>query len=179
MISHIWRRARMKGRELSADVKSSSLKPYRMAGGSPGRVPRLNENGLVLPSNKKNWNAFPSQRMPNTDTWNPCCVLFQQQATIYINVWYNSVQAITKGWQTIAFCYHLSNRIHSLSSTTNFGLDFDEKSRDRTKRLEVIFDLTLGSYTAIKDRFRQISEGKSKLSNQAIKDLRMTVWVSS
>src|ERR1700685_397884 len=125
MISHIWRRARMKGRELSAAVKSSSLKPYRRVGGSPGRVPRLNEKGLVLPSNKKNWNTFPSQRMPTTGTRSPCRVLFQQQA-MTLTYGQNPCKLLTKGRLTITFCYHLSNRIHSLLSTTDFELDFDE-----------------------------------------------------
>ena len=82
-LSIIQRRARTKARELFANVKSStwSSKLYRRVGESPGRVPRLNEKGLVLPSNKKNWNTFPLQGMPNTGTRSPCNVLFQQQAT--------------------------------------------------------------------------------------------------
>ena len=152
MISHIWRKARMKGRELSAAVKSSSLKPYRRIGGSPGRVPRLNVKGLVLPSNKKNWNTLPSRRMPNTGTRSPCRMLFRQQATISM-YGQNWCMLLTKGHLTITFCYHLSNCIHSLLSTTDFELDFDEKSRNRTKRLEVISDLASVSYMAIEDRF--------------------------
>lgn len=174
MISHIWRRSRMKVRELSAVVKSFSLKPYRRVGGSPGRVPRLNEKGLVLPSNKKNWNTFPSQRMPNIVTRSPCRVLFQQQATT-LTCGQNRCKLLSKGRLTITFRYHLSNRIHSLLSTTDFELDFYKKCRNRTKRLEVMFDLASRSYTAIEDRFWQISKGKTKLSNQAIKDLRTTV----
>lgn len=70
----------MKGPELSAAVKSSSSNPSRRARGSPGRVPWLNETGLLLPSNKKNWNTFPSQRIPNTGIRGPCRVLSLKQA---------------------------------------------------------------------------------------------------
>ena len=164
----------MKVRELSAVVKSFSLKPYRRVGGSPGRVPRLNEKGLVLPSNKKNWNTFPSQRTPNTVTRSPCRVLFQQQATT-LTCGQIRCKLSLKGRLTITFRYHLSNRIHSLLSTTDFELDFYKKCHNRTKRLEVMFDLASRSYTAIEDRFWQISKGKTKLSNQVIKDLRTTV----
>ena len=140
MISHIWCRSRMKGRELSSAGKSFSLKPYRRVGGSPGRVPRLNEKGLVLPSNKKNWNTLPSQRMPNTGTRSPCCVLFQQQATTLI-CGQNRCKLLSKGRLTITFRYHWSNRIHSLLSNTDFELDLYKKSCNRTKHPEVIFDL--------------------------------------
>ena len=170
MISHIWRRSRIKRPELSAAVKSSSLKPYRNLGGSPVMVPRLNEKGLVPPLNKKNWNAFPSHRMPNTGTWSPCRVLFQQQATT-LTYSQNQCNLLRKGCLTITFCNHLSNRIQPLLRTTDFELDFDEKNRNRTKRLEVVLDLAFGSYTSFEDRFWQISKGKTELSNQAIEDL--------
>ena len=140
MISDIWRRERRKDRELSTVVKSFSLKPYRRARGSPGRVPRLNEEGLVLPSNKKNWNSFPSQRMPNTGTRSPFRVLFQQQTTTWI-YGQNRCNHYWKEFLTIAFRYHLSNRIHSLLSTTNFELDLYKKCCNRTKRLEVVSNI--------------------------------------
>ena len=148
----------MKGPALSASVKSPSLKPCRRVGGSPGRVPRVNEKGLVLPLNKKNWNAFPSQR--DTGTRSPCRMLFQQQATT--RVCQSQCKSLSKGRLTITLCYHLCNRIHSLLSTTDPGLDFYKKSRNRTKCLEVIFNLASRSYTAIEDRFWQISKGKIK-----------------
>ena len=177
MISHIWCRSQMKDWELSTAVKLFSLKLYQRVGESPGRIPWLNEKGLVLPSNKKNWNTFLSQRMLNTGTQSPCCVLFQQQATTLI-CGQNWCKLLLKGCLTITFRYHLSNHIHSLLSTTNFELDLYKKSRNRTKCPEVIFNLASCSYTAIEDRFWQISKRKTKLRNQVIKDLKTTVWVS-
>ena len=113
MISHIWRRSRIKHLELSAAVKLSSLKPYRNLGGFPVVVPRLNEKGLVLPLNEKNWNTFPSHRMPSTGTWSPCRVLFQQQATT-LTYSQNQCNLLRNGCLTTTFCNHLSNCIYRL-----------------------------------------------------------------
>ena len=76
---------------------------------------------------------------------------------------------------TIGLCYYLSNCIQAFFATAGFEFKFNEKNRNRTKRLEVISDLASVSYMAIEDRFWQISKCKTKLSDQAIKDLRTTV----
>jgi hypothetical protein len=73
---------------------------------------------------------------------------------------------------TIAFCYYLSNCIQTLLSTTDFKLDFYNKKRNSTKRLEEVSDSASISYAALEHGFGQIPKGIAKHSDKTIKDLR-------
>jgi len=72
----------MKGRVVNVSAGSGSRKGRRRVGGSLGPMPRLNENGSVVPSKRKNSNTSPSHRMPYTGTRKPCRALFQSQAMV-------------------------------------------------------------------------------------------------
>ena len=67
-------------------------------------------------------------------------------ASCDMDMWSKSVPIIIERTLTITFCYHLSNRVHSLLSTADLEPDFYKKSCNRTKRLEVIFDLATRGY---------------------------------
>jgi hypothetical protein len=66
----------------------------------------------------------------------------------------------------------LSNCIQALFGTAGFEFKFDEKNRNRTKRLEVILHPAFGSDTTFDNGFGQIPKGKVEYSDKTIKDLR-------
>jgi hypothetical protein len=66
----------------------------------------------------------------------------------------------------------LSNCIQALFGTAGFEFKFDEKNRNRTKRLEVILHPAFGSDTTFDNGFGQIPKSKVEYSDKTIKDLR-------
>ena len=125
----------------------------------------------MLPSNQKNSNTSPSHRMQYTGTRKPCRALFQSPAS-HQRMINHSSKLSTKCRLTVTLCYYLSNCIQALFCTAGFKLKFDEKNRNRTKRLEVIHHPAFGGDMTFRNGFGQIPKSKGEYGDKTIKDLR-------
>ena len=73
---------------------------------------------------------------------------------------------------TVTLCNYLSNCIQSLFCTTDYKFDFDEKNRNRAKRLKIVYHSSFGGDTTFENGFGMIRKSKVEYSNKTIKDLK-------